>query len=89
MCFSYQKFEMAIFANDIPCYKKAYRKVLTLAFAEDIVIKKFKSLEVFRDKGRCFFLFTFKNDHLFYERLLNSKIFHSHLTKNGSVISVS
>ena len=46
-------------------------------------MKKLKFLKVFQDKDRCFFLFNFKNVHLYRERLLNSKIFLSHLTKKG------
>ena len=42
-------------------------------------------LKLFQDKDRCFFLFNFKNDHLYHVRPLNSKTFLSHLTKKGSI----
>ena len=73
----------------LPAIKKTCPKLLTFAFAGDLVIKQLKFLKVLQDKDRCFFPFNFKNDHLYQERLLDSKIFLSHLTKKGSVISVS
>ena len=83
--FFYQKLKWLYFTNDTLCYKETYPKVLTFAFAGDLVIKQLKFLKVFQDKDRLFFLFNFKNDDLYHERLLNSR----HLTKRGSVISVS
>ena len=71
----------------LPAIKKC-PKVLTFAFAGELVIKKLIFLKVFQDKDQFFFLFNFKNDHLYHERFLNSKIFLSQLTKKSPVISV-
>ena len=59
----------------LPAIKKPYPKVVTFPFAGDLVIKKLKFLKVFQDKDRCFFLFNFKNEHLYHERLLIRKFF--------------
>ena len=59
----------------LPAIKKPYPKVVTFPFAGDLVIKKLKFLNVFQDKDRCFFLFNFKNEHLYLERLLIQKFF--------------
>ena len=89
MCFSYQRCEVLYFPNETFCYKKSYPKVLTFPFAEDLVIQKLNFLKVIQEKDRCFCQFNFKNDHLYHERLVNSKIFLSHLTKKSSIIFVS
>ena len=54
----------------LPAVKK-HPKVLTFAFAGDLVIRKLNILKVFQDKDRCFFLSNFKNDHIYHERLPN------------------
>ena len=40
----------------LPAMKKTYPKVLTFAFAGDLVIKKFNFLKVFQDKADIFYI---------------------------------
>ena len=67
---------------------KSYHKALTYANAYDFIIKEFSFVKV-RQEYDCFFLISFKNDRLYHKRLQNPKIFQTHLTNEGLIISAS